>query len=149
MGTFLARALTLLAVVLGWVVFRAESLDSAWTILVGMAGGNGVLLPEDARDVLGPAAGWLEAVGFEAGLMPLFFGPREAMWIAATGLIALYAPNSQQIMGYVAPNDGAPRLTLRHRQWAPSRSWGVVAATLFVYTLTQMSQISEFLYFQF
>jgi alginate O-acetyltransferase complex protein AlgI len=149
MGTFLARTLTLLAVVVGWVVFRAESLDSAWTILVGMAGGNGVLLPEDMRDVLGPAAGWLEAMGFEAGLMPLFFGPREALWIAATGLIALYAPNSQQIMGYVAPNDDAPRLTLRHRQWAPSRSWGVVAATLFVYTLTQMSQISEFLYFQF
>lgn len=149
LGTFFARVLTLLAVILGWVVFRADSLGSAGTILAGMVGGNGVVLPDNVDALLGPAAGWLRSLGLESGLMPLFYGPREALWIAATGLIALYAPNSQQIMGYVAPNDDAPRVTLQHQQWTPSRSWGVVAASVFVYTLTQMSHISEFLYFQF
>ena len=144
-----ARALTLLAIVVGWVVFRADSIGSAWVILRGMAGGNGIILPQSIADLLAPVAFVLNGLGIEADRLPLFHGPREASWIVALALVALFAPNSQQIMGYIAPNDDAPRVTRRAMQWSPSRSWAVVAASAFVYTLTQMSSISEFLYFQF
>ncbi|GAB0116236.1 MBOAT family O-acyltransferase [Acidisoma sp. 7E03] len=41
----LARALTLLAVVLAWVPFRAADMAAAWSILCGLGGLNGIALP--------------------------------------------------------------------------------------------------------
>ena len=41
----LARALTLFAVVVAWVPFRAGDLDIAWSMLRAMAGANGIALP--------------------------------------------------------------------------------------------------------
>jgi D-alanyl-lipoteichoic acid acyltransferase DltB (MBOAT superfamily) len=40
------QALTLLAVVLAWVPFRAEGLPAAWAMLRGLAGLNGIALPQ-------------------------------------------------------------------------------------------------------
>ena len=41
-----AQALTLLAVLLAWVPFRAADLPTAWAMLRGLAGANGVALPQ-------------------------------------------------------------------------------------------------------
>jgi alginate O-acetyltransferase complex protein AlgI len=148
-GRLTARALTLLAVVVGWVVFRAESVDSAWTMLRGMAGANGIVLTPNMVEAL-PALGPLASMaGVPVHKLPLFYGPEQALWSAILLLVALFAANSQQIIGYVAPNDDTPHLTIARRSWVPSRGWAVIAASTFVYTLTQMSKISEFLYYQF
>ena len=48
-GRAMARLITFVAVVIGWVFFRATSLDDALAILRGMAGLNGVAMPGDAR----------------------------------------------------------------------------------------------------
>ena len=45
LATLAAGALTFLAVVVGWVFFRADSFSSAVTMLQGMVGVNGVSLP--------------------------------------------------------------------------------------------------------
>jgi D-alanyl-lipoteichoic acid acyltransferase DltB (MBOAT superfamily) len=42
-----ARSLTFLAVVVSWVLFRAETLDGVKGILNGMAGLNGIMLPDN------------------------------------------------------------------------------------------------------
>jgi alginate O-acetyltransferase complex protein AlgI len=144
-----AWSLTMLAVIVGWVVFRAESPDSAWTMLLGMAGANGVALAPSMAEALGPAATLVEAAGVDIAPLPFFYGPEQALWTAILLLVALFAPNSQQIMGYAAPNDGSPRQTVARQRWSPSRGWAVAAACGFIYTLTQMSEVSEFLYFQF
>ena len=54
----LARFLTLLAVMVSWVFFRAESLDGALTILRGMAN-----FPATLHGRLGPLESWLTAIG--------------------------------------------------------------------------------------
>jgi D-alanyl-lipoteichoic acid acyltransferase DltB (MBOAT superfamily) len=151
-GALTARGITLLAVIVGWVVFRAESLGSAWLILQGMTGANGVVVSPVIAELI-PSATILDSIGVTVNDLPLFYGAPQAAWIAALMVIVLLAPNSQQLMGYVAPNDEAPRRPeLRPPalpRWSPSRQWAVVAATAFIYTLTQMSNVSEFLYFQF
>jgi hypothetical protein len=66
--------------------------------------------------------------------------------------VALVGPSSNEIMGYAAAEFQRvwilPWLR-RWLAWTPSRGWAAVTAAAFLYTLTQMSQISEFLYFQF
>jgi alginate O-acetyltransferase complex protein AlgI len=152
-GTWVARGVTLLAVIVGWVIFRAESLDSAWLMLRGMTGANGIVIPPDLFALFGQPTEILVPFGATIGPLPLFYGPPQGVWIAALGLVVLFAPNSQQLMGYVAPNDDEPGHTVLRPivwpRWSLSRGWAVVAATAFIYTLTQMSDVSEFLYFQF
>lgn len=148
-GTWLARATTLLAVIVGWVIFRSGSLDSAWLMLRGMTGANGIVLSPDLAAWLGADAASLQRFGIAIEPLGLFYGPPQAIWIAALIFIVLFAPNSQQLMGYVAPNDDAAPAAKIWPRWSVSRGWAVVAATAFVYTLTQMSDVSEFLYFQF
>ncbi|HEX2112903.1 MAG TPA: MBOAT family protein [Alphaproteobacteria bacterium] len=148
-GQWLAWALTLLALIVGWVIFRAETVGSAWTMLRGMAGANGVAFAPNMVEVFAPAAWLAETAGIRIAPLQFFYGPEQALLTACLLLIVLFAPNSQQIMGYIAPNDDAPRSTLAQQRWSPSRGWAVVAASAFIYTMTQMSEVSEFLYFQF
>jgi alginate O-acetyltransferase complex protein AlgI len=152
-GTWLARGVTLLAVIVGWVIFRAESLDSAWLMLRGMTGANGVVIPPDLFALFGQPTTVLLPIGATIGPLPLFYGPPQGVWIAVLMLVVLFAPNSQQLMGYIAPNDDEPTPSVLRPivwpRWSVSRGWAVIAATAFIYTLTQMSNVSEFLYFQF
>jgi len=151
-GTFLARALTLLAVIVGWVFFRAASLEAAWSVLRGMAGLNGIVLPaalEDRVAALGPA---LQATGVEFGTLPYFEGAPQIAWTLALFCVVLLAPNSNQIMGYATAGYTRGLWIWRSGawlRWSPTGGWAIVTAFALLYTLTQMSQISEFLYFQF
>ncbi len=54
-----ARALTLLVVVVAWVPFRADGLPAAWIVLRGMAGLNGIALPQMILE-------WMPWLGFIA-----------------------------------------------------------------------------------
>ena len=62
----LAWAVTFLAVVVGWVFFRAQDLPTAWSLLKGMAGQHGALLP----DQLLAMAPFLRHVAEGAGTVP-------------------------------------------------------------------------------
>jgi D-alanyl-lipoteichoic acid acyltransferase DltB (MBOAT superfamily) len=152
-GAWLARGVTLLAVIVGWVVFRAESLDAARQMLRGMAGLNGIVISPHIAAMLGEHAFLLDALGVTVGPSPLFGGVPQAAWIAVLMAVVLLAPNSQQLMGYVAPNrEETPSAASPAEiwpRWSLSQGWAVAAAVAFLYTLTQMSNVSEFLYFQF
>jgi hypothetical protein len=65
-----AQTLTLTAVVIGWVIFRAASLGDAAEIWAGMLGMHGVVLPDAvARALLAPTAGSSRLTGAE---LPVF-----------------------------------------------------------------------------
>jgi D-alanyl-lipoteichoic acid acyltransferase DltB (MBOAT superfamily) len=120
-------ALTMLVVIAGWALFRATTLDGALGMLVGMVGMGGA----EADTVL----------------------PRSDLSIAwvliAAGLgIALFMPNSQQLLdGLPAGHpESLPVVPIRLSMSARSAAaFGV----LFFVCLASMSQVSEFLYFQF
>lgn len=162
LGRGLARLCTFLAVVMGWVLFRAESFDAAYRIYLGMAGWNGVVLPEGYRALLGPLGDVLAGFGWTFAYVPgfLFDGWREAMWLGAVGAIAFFAPNTQEWFGYLGPQgEGLSPARPRARGILPdgilSFRPGALQGTLFglVFGLLLLTLLAatprEFLYFQF
>jgi len=149
----IARALTLLAVILGWVFFRAESFDGAMHLLSAMAN-----LPSTFHDQIGLLEPFLGVFGvrFNGGFLAL-----EDYYMVAwlLGFIALVWawPNTQQLMSRFEPAlDSHVRATAQpfrsfwHRlTWNPSPIWALPIALMAVTAFLSLSSISEFLYFQF
>ena len=123
--TLAAWLITFLSVAVAWVFFRAANVDTAFTVLKGMAGANGL-------GSLSP-----DALAVPVGLL----------------LFALTMPNTQQIMNYVPPQGtyGAyvarPVPALLH--WKSTLPWAACTGLAFGLCLMFMTQISEFIYFQF
>jgi hypothetical protein len=154
---FVAKLLTFLAVVFAWVFFRAESLDGAMAVLRGMVGMNGVSIPVmhlDALERLFGLGGWLAALGVTFGPTPHFIGLLPAAHLAALLLICWYLPNTEEMLARYRP---ALEITGRgdvERQglairWSMTPIHAALLAGVSLYTLSSMTGISEFLYFQF
>jgi hypothetical protein len=122
--------LTFLAVVVGWVLFRAKDLPTALSILEAMSGANGFLS--------GP---------IRTGRI------RDQVYLTVALLaIALLAPNTQQILRRFEPALGAIRPYAGRLTWRPSPVWLAAIGALAVWALLMVPQgerPSEFLYFQF
>ncbi len=140
---WLGQATTFLAVVVAWVFFRSDSLNSATAMLKSMAGLNGLAVPASL-------AGHIM-------FLPKSNGPVDsgvAMLISLILLvIALAAPNTQQLTGYVGPvgiygvyDSRKDRAAFR---WQISPKWAIAVGCLIGIVLMSMSKVSEFIYFQF
>jgi alginate O-acetyltransferase complex protein AlgI len=118
-----AGAFTFLCVVIGWVFFKAASVDAALRVLGGMAN-----LP-----TLSPAA--------------LSESGTALAWIAALLAIVWLAPNTQQLLAKHEPalHEVAPGRV----SWQPTARWALIVAVIFVLSVLHLSQITEFIYFQF
>lgn len=142
-GIWLARAMTFLAVVVAWVFFRAADMAAALSILYAMAGGNGIAVPASLSQ-------------FAPG-MPLSASPVDsgiALGVASSLLLlAWFAPNTQQITGYVGPTgaygSGMTEPAPAALRWSGAWRWAVFIGALFAASLMLMSRVSEFIYFQF
>ena len=127
-GTVFAHALTLIFVIFGWVMFRADSIGSASKMMGTMIGLHGFDL----------------SINSERQLTALIM----IASIAALMAIALFAPNSQQWLGY----DPQRPIEEEHSWNARLSAYplhGAALGCLLVFTLTQMSAVQSFLYFQF
>jgi len=116
---------TFLLVCIAWVLFRAESLNGAWQIYQGMLGLQGF-------DFTEKISAWL--------------------WIGSLLLIVWFMPNVYQIMRLFKPALLTyPDLIIQTHwiTWQPTRIWAVIFAFIAAITLLSLTQISEFLYFQF
>ncbi len=149
-----ARIVTLLAVMLGWIFFRAETFPGALAVLRGF--GN---LPRPLAEVLGPWAATLEGLGLR------FEAPspgREDVWLLlASGaiLLALWRlPNLQELLRDYRPAlvDLSRAVTARAPHgaplpltWRPSVAWAILVGGAAAAVLLSLSRVSEFLYFQF
>ncbi|NER34457.1 MAG: MBOAT family protein [Oscillatoria sp. SIO1A7] len=130
----LAWAIAFIAVVVGWVLFRATTISDAIEILQAMAGTKGILLPQTFKSFLG----WLPTGGLFKGWQELTYlpdvGGRNSIVILVALMLAVtLLPNSQQIMERFKP------------------TWWVagLASTLALFCLLSLNRVSEFLYFQF
>ncbi len=147
---YAAWGLTLLAVIVSWVFFRAASLDAAWLLVSSMTGMNGVDLPRSLAQPLGTLVSG--AVSFDG-----FFPNTDANWYLAMILsllaaaLALCAPNvfdlfHGDLKGRI--NDRVP-----HRGtgvvWKANSVWAGCAGVMIAYCLLSLNEPSEFLYFQF
>ncbi|MCL4135931.1 UNVERIFIED_CONTAM: hypothetical protein GTU68_015388 [Idotea baltica] len=175
LGTVAAHLLTLVAIIVAWVLFRAESLDVAGRVLAGMAGVNGVALPIEWLQTHASLANSLSAVGVQfqplAYMGPLFTPLRDLavlsgaqMQVDSVGTItallslsvpiffALFWPNTQQIMHRFDPAIGATTSSnrlLNSMAWRMNIPFAILTAAIAAYACFGSSVASQFLYFQF
>lgn len=136
--SFLSWCLTMLAVIVAWVFFRAETFNGGLIMLQSMAGLSGVV-----------TVGWRE-------IMP--DGQFLPAMIAAMSVIVLCLPNGLELTGNYRPvlfaakeliNTGAGWLRVR---WSPTPVWGLAIAAVGSLSLIQiyrLNDLSEFIYFNF
>ena len=154
-GRAVAQALTLLAVIAGWVFFRASNFEAAMRLIEAMAGFRGIEIPEAFARLLGPLRGLLASAGVEfregGGSQ---FG-LTYLWVGTLSCIALLAPNTQEIMRRYRPGldfhltGGKEATAGSTTAWRPSRWWGVAIGIVFACGMLSLTRVSEFLYFQF
>jgi len=127
---FVSLSITLLAVLIGWVIFRSENVATASTILLGMAGlvdGNtGQELFELSKAVLG---------------------------VTLLVSIALFLPNTQQFVGYFGANKSKEVKSMDEGMmvgaWKLTLIWSIFTGMLLSMSILFLARESEFLYFQF
>ena len=143
-------ALTFVAVVVGWVVFRSNSLDTAGAILQAMAGLNGLVVPDVWLARWGSLGEWLARQGVVFGTTPALAGTGVVHWIWILLAVVWLAPNTQQIMAASRPALGIPQDSATSRwQWRPAAAGAVVVAAMALMAIVNLNRHSEFLYFQF
>ena len=149
LSQFAARALTFLAVVISWVLFRAETLDGAGNILRGMAGLEGLILPETYVTKVG----LLSRFGVEFGKVDNFGGINGSVVILGVLTAVFLLPNIYEFMkGEPVVLDVYHHLEGKSRPWwgwKPTTFYAVLATILFFVGVGFSSEHSEFLYFQF
>jgi D-alanyl-lipoteichoic acid acyltransferase DltB (MBOAT superfamily) len=119
--------LTLLCVVIGQVLFRANSTAGAFQMMASMAARHGVGLNGE-------------------GYAKIFIR------LAALFAIIWLMPNTQQVLAHFNPADGVTGLDSwlgRKLQWRPSAGWAIAIGAAFLLALVYMEDTSRFLYFQF
>ena len=158
MGKAVAWLITFIAVVISWVFFRANDLDSALVILKGMSGANGVELPNAILSRLGDWGTVLQTLGIN----PYFGGGTQFVltyvWVIALMVVAILFPNTQQVISNYAPalvlyNHGETSdHSLKNKivfNWKPNLAWASIIAIMAVLGILALTSVSEFLYFQF
>ncbi|HET8881897.1 MAG TPA: MBOAT family protein [Solimonas sp.] len=145
-----AVALTLVAWTAGLTIFRADSMATANNILAGMAGLHGAVLPQHWQAALAPFAAVFDALHIGFVNAPIMLTYKVIAWIAVLGTITLALPNIYQWLDHEQPVLREQRFEAPPaRQWRPSLMWVLLVMTLAAGALLSMSQVSEFLYFQF
>jgi len=129
-GRGAAQALTLLAVMIGWTFFRAESFEGAMVMISAMSGAND-MVPHEFLE-------WKNAIAY----------------LTIASLIALYMPNTLDLMSDHRPTvsthaDAAKKPRLGFLQFRMNIKWAVLTAVMLFISISKLSQVSEFLYFQF
>lgn len=145
-----AWLITFLAVVIGWVFFRATTLEGAMNLLGGMIGLNGITLPLAVERTLGSFAYPLHLIGIEFTVSggDLFF--KSYALIMALAFLALVFPNTQELLARFNPAlETMDEKTKYWIQWSPSTGWAVAVAIIGVVGILALPQVTEFLYFQF
>ena len=96
-----------------------------------------------------PLAPALESAGivFENAALMLTYAP--LLWIAVLGAIAVFAPNVYRIGAHYRPVLRADAPPAARLSWRPTWPWTIAVAILAALALLNLSNISQFLYFQF
>lgn len=144
--------LTFFSVVVSWVFFRSESYSAAIAMLSGMSGLNGLSVSKPIWQYLhGVHPEWLAGVSMN-GLAPLSsVNPDRAMILVIIGLMIVWLlPNVQQIMRRFRPvlcEDG--KVDASRFQWRFNAVYAWLTGLIFVLSLSFLSRVRDFLYFQF
>jgi D-alanyl-lipoteichoic acid acyltransferase DltB (MBOAT superfamily) len=137
----LAIAATYLAVVVAWVFFRAETLAGALGVLRGMAG-----LADGAVTGLAFSAVWNDALSgyFRAAVKTAVLLVALPAVFLSGGLHRWMGPHNPALV------DDAPRaFPVSRWGWRPTPAVALVCAVMAAVALLRLSEVSEFIYYNF
>lgn len=126
-----AWLLTFLFVHFAWVFFRAKTFDDALMVFRGLFGLSGIVLPE----AFAPRMGWLSSYGVEFGdaLAGIGAGSTAGSMLVLYGVLAVAGRNSMEIAAGFKAN----------------KEFLFFSLVIFIYASLKLTQVSEFLYFNF
>ncbi|WP_036478987.1 MBOAT family protein [Myxosarcina sp. GI1] len=149
----LGVAITFIAIVIGWVFFRAANMNAAFVMLRGMIGINGVALPIELAEYLRAIEGLGVTLNFERGSDLLLTYTLSLALLA----VAWFTPNTQQWLEKYHPALGIEKINSWQHSfwqklyWQPNGAFGFVLGGL-IFVIAKIAleaPQSEFLYFDF
>jgi alginate O-acetyltransferase complex protein AlgI len=142
---WLARLLTFGSVVVGWVLFRADSFAAARRMLAGMAGANGISLP--ARFASRLAHPPVRGIAFDGWLPLSGLAPHDiAPWLVLGLAIVWMLPN---VYEWTAQRHAVASSVHGALAWHARPRFAVVVALMLAVSMLGLRRASQFLYFQF
>jgi alginate O-acetyltransferase complex protein AlgI len=148
--------LTFASVAVASVFFRAPDMHSAWKILKGMTGANGIGLPEALWVTPGPLASSVQHSAAAAGA---WWQAHDFLmlggWLGLLLSVALLLPNSARLLAQFEPALGVRKSPwpeerwLPRVAWSPSIKWAAATGALAVVAMLRVTGQSEFLYWKF
>jgi alginate O-acetyltransferase complex protein AlgI len=147
--------ITFTAVAVTMILFRSPNADAAVDLLKGIAGLNGIGVP---RELLEPRAlfdAWLSVEPLTRTQIFAVEFVQATAWTLLLLLIALFLPNSLQILARYEPVLGAERLEPMDPwctpllAWNPTIPWAIATSILAAAAIVLLGGDSEFLYWQF
>lgn len=157
---FVHWLITFVVVVIGWVFFRATTLDGALAMLTSMSGVNGVEIPNAIMSRLGPLQELLLSLGIRSGSAGGNAFVATWLWIIVLGFVALCLPNVQDIFSkaksslsdnqFETNNTFWPMFSVAKKLvWQDNKRWALWIGFALALGVLTLNQVSEFLYFQF
>ena len=146
-----SRLLTFFAVVVAWVIFRADNLDAALRVYEGMLGQNGFPINKEWMAKMMWVGPVLTDWGMEVAVLSIAVKRALLYWSLPLLLACWILPNTQQIMRQFEPavNFLEDPRDPSFVEWKPNRRWSLAVLVMAILCLFNMTGISEFLYFQF
>ncbi|MDC3234624.1 MBOAT family protein [Candidatus Puniceispirillum sp.] len=147
LGRFLGRTLTIFAVIVAWVPFRAANLECTWHILKAMLGINGFAIPSEYLKGLNQIPE-LEGVMFALGVKfesLKYFDVYEPIVLLLLSLVVFILPNSQQIVSAVSKTSNL--FVCRFNVFWIILTWAMLTLSLIKMELYDAQ--NNFIYFQF
>ncbi|MDY7226220.1 MBOAT family O-acyltransferase [Hyalangium rubrum] len=137
----LSIAATYVAVVVAWVFFRAETLDGALGVLKGMAG-----LSSHASSGLAFRAVWNDDLSsfFRAATKTAILFAALPVVFLSTGLHRWMGPYNPALIG-----ESAQPLPAIRWGWQPSPGQVLACAAMAAVAILRLSEVSEFIYYNF
>jgi alginate O-acetyltransferase complex protein AlgI len=141
-----AQLMTVSAVIVAWIFFRADSFTTAFDVIGGMLGRNGLALPNSMAPYASSLQ-WLPMQTTFNGIAWIDISGPGLPALALAIVLAFAAPNTQELFWRFTSKQQAPRYAWL--SWSPRRAWSVGLAGLFIGCVFSMNRVTEFLYFQF
>jgi alginate O-acetyltransferase complex protein AlgI len=154
LNSLFAWAVTMLAIVVSWVPFRAASLDGAIKVYEGMLGMNGISLPGVFKPIIEPIRAIFPDISVVAEGFNSFGSAYGLAALFILLIVVLFSPNTMEWMQLYKPALGFEHFEDKDAKmgwlmWKPNIVWAILVGFIAVYALLQMSNPSEFLYFAF
>ncbi len=152
MGYCLGWLSTLLAFVIGMVLFRAADLGAAGRLFVAMTGISSAAVPDQVTlfwDQWGIRHGYISE-SFVLQWFGATWSVVGSLWTVAALTVALLVPDTIEICDY---REGEPHSDWRRSRWRlfwmPTVTWLAVVVGLFIAEFRMIGGVHEFLYYQF